>query len=417
MLYMNIRFTALLLFISSGAAAQDYNAPYSIYGVGDLEQRFYDRSLGMANSSVSLMSTSFYQFLKNPASLGGLERSNVYVNMALTGKSVTYAGTPISESGSRSRDLSIKSFSVATKVNGFWATSLGFMPLSYAGYRYTATKTVEGSDDSYAGDYEGDGGLYNVYWNNAVTLGKHFSVGVRSSFIFGSLNLTETLTGEALASAIVTKRKDYYNNFRFEVGSIYTGNITKNWKLSLGGKLTTKTTLNSERSVTITEGTTVIKEDEPVTGASFSLPVSYDAGLSMTHKNRLTLAVDYNYQSWTDLKQRGYGYSLIDSRRISAGIQYSNQVERWGRRYEKNYVQAGFFSNNSYLRIRNTPINEVGGSIGYGGFLSGSLFYGLSVEAGRRGTIVNNLIKENYIQASLTLSLREFLYSKGHKYD
>ncbi|MBO9565461.1 MAG: hypothetical protein J7621_21975 [Niastella sp.] len=414
---MNRYITFLLLITAVDATAQDYNAPYSIYGVGDLEQRFYDRSIGMANSSLSLVSTPMYQFLKNPASLSGLERSNVYVNMALTGRTVSYAGDAINEGNRTTRDFSIKSFSVATKLNKYWASSIGFMPVSYAGYRYTATKTIEGSNDTYAGDYEGDGGLYNVYWNNALALGKHFSVGVRSSFIFGSLNLTETLSGEALAASIVTKTRDYYNNFRFEFGSIYRANITSNWQFALGGKFTTKTKLNSDRTVTITEGTTVIKEDQEVKSDAFSLPVSYDAGISLTHKNRLTFSVDYNYQSWTDLKQRGYGYSLIDSRRLSAGIQFSNQVEAWGRRYEKNYIQAGFFTNNSYLRVRNTPINEIGGSIGYGSYLSGSLFYGLSVEAGRRGTIVNGLIKENYVQGTLTLSLREFLFSKGHKYD
>jgi len=409
--------TCTLLLVSAALDAQDYNAPYSIYGVGDLEQRFYDRSIGMANASVSLLSSPHYQFLKNPASLSGLERSNVYVNMALTGKIVSYTGTPIDEANRTSRDLSIKSFSVATKLNNFWASSVGFMPLSYAGYHYAATKNVEGSDANYLGDYEGNGGLYNVYWNNAFSIGKHFSVGVRSSFIFGSLNHTETLSGEVLAADIITRTREYYNNFRFEFGSVYAANLNKDWKFSVGGKLTTKTKLNAERTVSITQGTTAVKEDEIITGTPFYLPVSYDAGISFTHKNRLTMAVDYNYQSWTDLRQRGYGYTLIDSRRLSAGIQFSNQVERWGRRYEKNYIQAGFFTNNSYLRVHNTPIHEIGGSIGYGGYLSGSLFYGLSLEAGRRGTITNGLIKENYVQATLTLSLREFIFSKGQKYD
>ncbi|WP_315816486.1 hypothetical protein [Paraflavitalea speifideaquila] len=70
-----------------------------------------------------------------------MERSNIYVNLALTGRSITYAGTPIGESNNKSRDLSIKSFSVATKLNNFWASSIGFMPFSYTGYRYTAKKT------------------------------------------------------------------------------------------------------------------------------------------------------------------------------------------------------------------------------------------------------------------------------------
>lgn len=412
----NYLFTFLLAF-SLGAAAQDYNAPYSIYGVGDLEQRFYDRSIGMANSSLSLVSTPMYQFLKNPASLSGLERSNLYVNLALAGRTVTYAGDAITESNRRARDFSIKSFSVATKLNNFWASSIGFMPLSYVGYRYTATKTVEGSDATYSGDYEGDGGLYHVYWNNALALDKHLSVGLRSSFIFGSLNHTETLSGDALVSSVVTKTRDYYNNFRFELGSIYRAKLTKNWQFALGGKLTTKTALHNNKTVTIMEGSTVIKEDEAVKSHAFYLPVTYDGGISFTNRNRLTFAVDYNYQNWTDLKQRGYGYSLIDSRRLSAGIQFSNQVEAWGRRYEKNYVQAGFFTHRSYLRVRNTPVNEIGGSIGYGGYLTGNLFYGLSLEGGRRGTMTNGLIKENYVQGTITLSLREFLYSKGHKYD
>jgi hypothetical protein len=415
---MNKIITFLLLTMVGGrVVAQDMNAPYSTYGVGDLEQRYYDRSTGMGNSATSLMSTPFYQYLKNPASLSGLERSNVYVNLSLAGRIVNYAGNSINNSNSVSRDFSIRSFSLATKLNNTWASSIGFMPLSYVGYLYSATKNIEGSNATYQGAYEGDGGLYNVYWNNAFALGKHFSVGVRSSFIFGSINQTETLSGDALTSSIVSKTQDYYNRFRFEYGAIYQGNINKNWQFSLGGKMTTQAKLSSERTLSITEGTTPIKTNEPVDSKPFYLPASYDAGISVTHKNRMTLSLDYNYQPWTDLGQKGNSYSLIDSRRYSAGFQVSNQVEQWGRRFEKSYWQAGVFANNSYLRIRNTPVNEIGASVGYGSYLTGSLFYGLSLEAGRRGTISNGLIKENYVQATLTLSLREFLFSKGHKYD
>jgi len=414
---MNRIIIIFLLFVSTGAWAQDMNAPYSTYGVGDLEQRYYDRSVGMSNTATSLMSTQNYQFLKNPASLAGLERSNVYLNLALVGKSVNYTGNPISSSNNNSKDFSIKGLSMGVKLNNYWASSVGFMPFSYVGYLYSATRNIEGSNNTYNGTYEGDGGLYNVYWNNAFALGKHFAAGVRSSFIFGSLNETETLSGEALSSAISTKNQDYYHQFRFEFGGIYQGNITKDWKLGLGGKFTTQATLQSERTQTITEGTATIKQDAPVSSNPFYLPASYDAGISLTHKNRTTVSVDYNYQPWTDLKQGGSSYSLVDSRRISAGFQLSKQVEQWGHRFEKNYWQAGVFSSNSYLRIHNTPVNEVGGSVGYGSYLSGNLFYGISVEAGRRGTITNGLIKENYVQATFTLSFREFLYSKGRKYD
>jgi hypothetical protein len=49
--------------------------------------------------------------------------------------------------------------------------------------------------------------------------------------------------------------------------------------------------------------------------------------------------------------------------------------------------------------------------------LNNGLLYTIGAEVGKRGTEQANLIKENYFQLSLTLSFRDFLFSKGRKYD
>jgi hypothetical protein len=108
---------------------------------------------------------------------------------------------------------------------------------------------------------------------------------------------------------------------------------------------------------------------------------------------------------------------MVNSERMSAGVQFSNQVQRYGMVAEKNYLQVGAFAGKSYLQVRGQEIKEAGATVGFGGYLSRGLAYNLAVEGGRRGTIANNLVRENYFQFTLSLSYREVLYSKGRKYD
>ncbi len=409
----------LMIFLSliANARAQDLNAPYSAYGIGDLDFRYYDKSAGMGHTSMGILSTPYNIVFKNPASLAGLDRSNVVVNGAFVGKLSTYTGDAITSSNNKARDFTVKQFSLAIKLNKFWASGISVMPYSYVGYSYRSNLNIEGSANTYDALYTGDGGLYNVAWTNAFNVGKHLSFGIRSSFLFGSINQTETLQSDLLSVPINTKKTDYYHNFRFEYGGLYHTKLTKDLQFSVGGKFTAKTRLNSEQSLLMTQGNSTIKQEDVVKTGRFYLPMSYDLGVALTSKGKTTYAVDYTYENWDGINTNGYSWSMINSHRLSAGVQFSNQMEAYNMKFEKNYWQMGLFADRSYLRIRNTPIDEVGATIGYGGYMTGRLSYGLSLEAGRRGATTNQLIRENYVQFTLRLSYREFLFSKGRKYD
>lgn len=412
----------LLLYIlvlwSAPLAAQNMNAPYSTYGVGDLNTRQSDRSSGMGYTSIALLSSPGFLLTKNPASLSGLDRSVLQLDLSVVGKSIKYLGNPINTLDNSSRDMTIKQFYISTKLNNVWASGIGVTPFSYVSYLYAGSKTIEGSSKNYSVNYEGDGGLYNVSWNNGFTINKNLSVGVRSSFIFGSINQTETLQSGSLVDSIQAKTKNYYNNLRFEYGAIYKGKLNKNWQFSLGGTFAAKATLLSDRTLTVTEGARVIEQDKELAGIPFRLPTSFGAGIALAHKQHTTFSMDYNYENWNGTNTRGNSWSLVNSQRISAGVQISSRANQYGRTFEKNFFQFGFYSQQSYLRVRNTQVNELGGTIGYGGYLGGGMLgYSLSLEAGRRGTIVNGLIKENFVQFTLALSYREFLFSKGRKYN
>lgn len=416
---MQYRIIVLSIFsiVTVSSRAQSINSPYSTYGIGDIEHRYYDKTAGIANAGTALMSNPFHLLNKNPASMAGLERSVLLGNATFVAKTVSYAGNPITSDNNTGRDFFIKNFSMAIKLNNFWTSGLSLMPYSYVNYSYRSKLNIEGSTETYDALYEGDGGIYNVSWNNAFNAGKHLALGLRTSILTGSVNQTEKLETAYSSDPIETKRKDYYNKFRFEYGALYSGKLGKNWQYALGGKFSTKTDLNREKSVTIEQGANTIRKEEVIANDHFTLPMTFDLGLALISKGRTTYTVDYTYQDWAANRVHGTNWSTINSYRIAAGIQMSNLVEQWNMKFEKSYMQVGGYFNRSYLRVNNTPIDEVGATIGYGGYLSGKMSYGLALEAGRRGTVTNNLIKETFVQLSFRFSFREFLYSKGRKYD
>ncbi|WP_207513147.1 hypothetical protein [Longitalea luteola] len=409
--------TGFFVVLAAAASGQNMSSPYSVYGVGEIQAQHPDRSSGMANTSVSLLSTPGFILNKNPASIIGLERSLAQIDLGIVGKIVSFKGNVINGDNSSTRDVTIKRISLSAKLNNHWASSIGLMPFSYVNYSFNAPKTVEGAPTTYTGLYEGNGGLKHIFWTNGFALGKNLALGVRSSFIFGSINQIETLAGGGLNSSVVTQLTDYYSGFRFEGGAIYGAKLSKDWRVSLGGKVTTKSDLTSNKTITVTEGGSVVEQDKQLSDGTFTLPWQYDAGISFVNKGRTTFTVDYSYGDWNKLNPGGGTWTMVNNERISAGVQFSKQVQRFGMVAEKSYLSAGLFSDKSYLQVKGQHIEGYGATIGYGGYLSRGLAYNLAVEAGRRGTLTNNLIRENYFQFTLSLSYREVLYSKGRKYD
>ncbi len=395
--------------------AQNINSPYSVYGIGTRNDQYHDKSMGFANASNALTSASNHLYLKNPASIATLVRSNLYGNLSFEGSTVTYSGAVVQEMQKSSKDFGIKNVNLAVKINNIWATGLGFQPYTTVSYAFTAQKQVEGSLSTYTSQYNGDGGIYDVYWQNAFALGKHFAIGVKSSFLFGSLNFTETLEQENANIAITSS--DYFNNFKFEYGAIYKGRLSGNWGISLGAKFNTQTTLRTEQSLSVNINDNNLMDNNIRSRGHYKIPKAGGVGIALEHKGINTYSIDYDYEEWNSLNIRGNGWSYRNQEKISAGFQRLIKGISWGQIYEKGFFQTGAYFNNGYLRINNQRIREYGVTFGYGQALSPGIYGLISIDAGSRGTTQNSLIKENFVRLKLNLSLREYLYSKGRLYN
>lgn len=414
------------LFCSVGVYSQNTNSPYSVIGIGDIENNFYNRTAGMANTGYAYRNDR-YMINNNPASYTGLQRQFFAIELSGRAQFISYSGTPVAAGSSGSKDFAIKRLAVGTKVNKWWGSGIGLAPFSTANYGFSYTKSIVGSTVGLPATIDGNGSINQVYWNNAFEVTKHFSIGVQTSYLFGSLNQTENLYTTALQESLTTTDQNYLRSFYFTYGAQFYHPITKDWDIALGGTFSNKTNLASESTVTVTDNngqllsSTIVKDDY------FKLPHTIGGGLSLSHTKKLdnvntkkySWSADYKHQDWASNRYSGAGFSLQDAQRVSAGFEVSNNIQAYNTYFEKSYFQTGAYYGTSYLSINGKQLNEMGVTFGYGFTTKRypALAGHIMLEIGQRGTTTNGLIKERFVNLGFTISYRDLWYTKGRKYN
>lgn len=411
-------FILLLLLSYSALHSQTTNSPYSILGIGDIGSDYYNRTGGMANTGQAYRSDRFL-INNNPASYTALVPQFFSFELSTRGQFVGYSGTPLTDASASGKDFAIKRLSVGTKINKWWGSSAGLMPYSESNYSFSSVKDIQGTNTSVPVTYDGTGGINQVYWGNAFQPFKHFSVGVNASYLFGSLTQTENLVTEGLGTSLATTRQTYYKNFNFTYGAQYYTAITKHWDLSLGGTYSPSRKLSAAATVSVTDNSTQIASTTDVANTQdFKLPNASGFGFSISKNKKYTFSGDYKYQGWTATNYTGVNYGLRNSQRYSVGFEVSNKLAYRDVLFEKNYLQAGLYYGDSYLDINNHHLNEMGLTLGYGVNSKKNPELGVSVglDVGQRGTTAAGLIKENYVNFTITITYRSLWRTKGTKY-
>src|SRR4030088_2531147 len=93
----HIRLFTSFIFICLSQAqlfAQTMSAPYSVYGIGDIDHRVYNSNSGMGYTGLALKTTLFSTG-NNPASVAAFQKSYFSLDLSTEGRSVNFSGTPI----------------------------------------------------------------------------------------------------------------------------------------------------------------------------------------------------------------------------------------------------------------------------------------------------------------------------------
>ncbi|MEO6843825.1 MAG: hypothetical protein ABI184_01560, partial [Ginsengibacter sp.] len=80
--------------------------------------------------------------------------------------------------------------------------------------------------------------------------------------------------------------------------------------------------------------------------------------------------------------------------------------------YERGFFQLGLYAGNSYLKINNEQLTDFGATVGYGrNSFRSPLGWVTSLAIGRQGSQNTNILSQNYVRLTLTLSYLDFFNS------
>jgi hypothetical protein len=421
---MKLSILILLLSVTSfRVMAQGNFSPYSQMGLGDLEDEFYNRTSGLANTGIAYRSNRFL-INNNPASFSGLSDQFFVMETGLRGSFISYAGQPVTPAATQSADITFRRLVMGIKAAKHWGTSIGLVPFSTQNYEFNSPYFIQGSAIEIANHYyQGHGSINKAYWANSVEFFHHLSLGVDAGYLFGQLNQKDILQNYGTGSSLIsTTNTINLNNVYMTYGMQLYGKIGKKWDYSLGGTYSNRSNLLAATNRLVQNSDSSILQNYGVSENYITLPSAYGAGLALTYKQRYTFLADFKYQDWTGVSKEntypGKDYSLISSYRSSVGFEISRKKTYYNTKVELSYFQSGLYYGESYLQINGTQIRDMGATMGFGmNSLKSPLAYSIVFQYGIKGTTSNNLIRQNYANITFNINYGAVWFTKGKKYD
>ena len=290
------------------------------------------------------------------------------------------------------------------------------------GYEITTTKNIPNVGEvNYT--YSGNGGLNQLYWGNAFRICKGLSIGLNASYMFGSIfaaNNTEFGENTFLNSYI----NDAYfvDGIYLEGGLQYFFNIGEKHKIGLGAVYSNTAYIWAKEKLLINEYTgsfiststydTVLYKND--LRGTLNIPQSVGAGLSYAYNDKLIIAGDVTWQNWANFKFMKPCDSLQNTIMASFGAQYIPDPNS-NKFFKKMAFRIGGRYSTGELMLRNKPISEFGVCFGVGVPLTSfNTHSSLNIlfEYGRTGTLVNDLIRQDYFRFSFCFTLQERWYQR-----
>ncbi|TWR28244.1 hypothetical protein FPZ42_03245 [Mucilaginibacter achroorhodeus] len=407
------------------------SSPYSRYGLGDINPALLPQNLAMGGIGVATNRISGFNNVNiiNPASYAYVNLTTIDIGLYGSFNTLEKNGSP-SQTNSNFR-LSHVAFAIPVTANS--ALSFGLMPYSELGYSYRSVASNLGTGNAVDTNavnyiYNGDGGLTRFHVGYGFKIGKNLSIGANASYIFGNLKESQSTEIPNLAG-VHNSRIEESNSIKgwnYEYGLQYAFNFSARRHLTFGYSGAASTNLNSQRSYIVSSYFRSANGDEGVAtdtsvnnqqaAAKIRLPNINRFGVSYQYDGKYLIGADYSMSNWSKLTIAGVNSGLQDSRTLNVGGQITPNSNSLNNYFASVDYRLGFIYDQTYMKINDTDIKRYAVTAGLGLPLraNNSSFYKINVgaEVGRRGTLVNGLIRENYVNIHLSFTLNDKWFQK-----
>ena len=395
----------LLTLVGTTASAQTITSPYSRLGMGILGDNATGIQSSMGGVGIAMQNGRQINVM-NPASYSQVDSLTFLwdIGLDLT-NSWSTEGSKHGYNLGGGLDYITMEFRLAKNLGA----AIGVVPFSSVGYTFGGE--IENGLDSRTGS----GGLSELFAGVGYQPFKGLSIGANFSYLFGS---TTNIT--AVSSTSNTQFSRYLNvkDWNMKVGLQYAFMPSRK---SIGATYSPKKAMHGDAWGTIADIDLDKKADTVgymKLKGNYELPATYGVGVSYTYDNRLNIEADYIYQQWSKAKYTPIDYfedpntKWNDRWKVSAGVSYT--PDHRGSYLKRMTYRMGGFYNNDYMNVNGNKVRDYGVGIGFSfPALNTKTIVNLGVEWKHRYTVPVNLIKEDYLNITLSVNFNEMWFWKN----
>jgi hypothetical protein len=401
------------------------NSPYATYGIGDIKYDNTIETTSMGGISTAFISdfTSNFNFA-HPANNANFELTSI--KLEATNEN-NYFKTDYNNTKSTKHSTYLSNIALAFPLSPKLKMGLSYQPYSSKSYEIVHLDELDGGVVR-GNRFKGSGTLNTAQIALGYKVNDKFAVGARANYYFGNLyDLNELAYSNAeLINGYETKNS--IKNFNFTLGASYQNlNTSTDRKLTIGATTTFGNTSNmttdyvnstyfySDAGQTVKANESIIEKRS--TNSKNLMPLQASLGVGYGEENKWFLSVQGDYKKGESIAYFGQSLDLQDSYRISAGGWYLPNYNNFRSYFSRIVYRYGAFYEKGSLQIAGQNINKFGVS---GGVLlpfknsSITRMSGLELglEVGKRGTLKNNLINQNFINLRVGFNFADKWFRK-----
>ena len=407
------------LLFTIGAFAQEGTAsPYSFYGIGDI--KFKGTAENRLMGGLSIFPDSTHINLQNPAGYAGSKRTT----LSLGG---TYATSNLKSNNGegKPRRTTVDYLAIGLPVSSKVGVGFGLLPYSSVGYKLQSSRTD--GDISKTNQSSGTGGVNRVFLGLGYQVTPSLSLGANLDYNFGEIETTSYEFWNVVEYGTRELNTSVIRGVSFNTGAMWNKKINKKLDIFASLIYTPESTLKfaNERTIATVRrsntGPVVIDPQSiDVADTDLKLPSKIAFGVGVGEVRKWLIGAEYTFQNTSNFGNRFNDISnatFENSSKISVGGYYIPNFNSFTSYMDRITYRAGFRHENTGLIVADKAINDTALTLGLGLPISGSFSnINLGIEYGKRGTKAQNLIEENYLNFTLSLSLNDKWFVK-RKYD
>ncbi|QNS42062.1 hypothetical protein H0S70_03525 [Chryseobacterium manosquense] len=398
------------------------NSPYAAFGIGDVK---YDNTTDV-NAMGGISTAYIWDFnnnfnFSNPAANKNLELTTVKVEATNENNffKSNYDNMNVTKHSTYLSNITI-AFPISSKVK----FGLGYQPYSSKKYSVLTQETL--ADETIKANlFRGEGTLSTVQAAFSYQASPELGFGLRTNFYFGNLyDINElTYSNAELINGYETKNK--IKTFNFTLGSAYQKKYGTDKKLTLGATYTFGTTGKMETNYTnstyyYTDGVTkynVSIIDEDFSSDKNLIPMEFSLGAGYGRDTKWFIGTQFDFKKGETIQFLGQPFANENSYRIAAGGWFLPNYNNFRNYFSRVTYRYGAYYEKGNLAINGTNINQfalTGGVTLPFENRSASRMSGidLGVEIGKRGTLDNNLIRQNFINLKVGINFADKWFVK-----